>query len=224
MRRQTVLRTWREERRGQNRQAEVSPGGRHERRQDGVPEACGRAPSGNRAFARPDRRYCSDWVLCASKAARAAIASDPRAVAGVRPFAARTGAASRAASWVRLDRCRPIVAPLSRAIERARSSAAPRDPATSSTSPSRARSRTKRRASASRISLAEDSISLTWERSAWVGLCCIELLPDAVPGHRDRPRAQPFELSTMNYELRTMNSQLRIGIPSSSFMFIVLSS
>ena len=55
MRRQTVLRTLREERRGQNRQAEASPGVRHERRQDGVPEACGRAPSGNRAFARPDR-------------------------------------------------------------------------------------------------------------------------------------------------------------------------
>ena len=135
----------------QYRQAEASPAIRRERRQDGVPEAYGRAPSGNRAFARPDRSTAATGLVRFEGRARGHC---------LRPESSRRRAAVRrqdrrgepGRKLGQTDRCKPIVAPLSRAIERARSSAAPRDPATSSTSPSRARSRTKRRASASRIS------------------------------------------------------------------------
>ena len=75
----------------------------------------------------------------------------------------KDGEASRAASWVRLKRCRPIVAPVAAAIERDRSSTAPRDaPTTWTSEPLEICAETKARASASRSSVADDSTIRMW--------------------------------------------------------------
>ena len=103
-------------------------------------------------------KYCSAASRCASKVARAATASEPRYVTGASPCAARIGAARRAASCVRLKRWSPIVAPAAAAIDRARSSTAPRDAPTSHTSPRAACVSTNARASLSRSCAEEDSI------------------------------------------------------------------
>ena len=74
--------------------------------------------------------------------------------------------ASRAASCVNPNCWIPTVAPAPAAIDRARSSTAPRDAPTmriSRTSPSVPRASTNARASASRSSAADDSTSLMWE-------------------------------------------------------------
>ena len=92
-------------------------------RRGAVPAGSARARGETRACARPARNRAAA-VLRASNVARAATASDPRYVAGASPSAASTGPASRSASCVRLNRCRPIVAPAATRIARARSSTA----------------------------------------------------------------------------------------------------
>src|SRR6266540_4511235 len=78
-----------------------------------------------------------------------------------------------------------MVAPAADAIDRARSSTAPRDAPTSQTSPRAACVSTNARASWSRSCAEEDSISRIVGPGT-EGL--IALLPAAVPGHRLQPR------------------------------------
>ena len=104
------------------------------------------------------------------------------------PIAARTGAASRAASWVRLKRWRPIVAP-ARDRDRPREivGRAARCRRRSGRRRVAIASLTKARASASRSSVADDSTTRMWgDRCEGAGH--LNSFPDAVPGHRDRPR------------------------------------
>ena len=197
MRRQTVLRTLREERRGQNRQAEASPG---------VRTNVGKTELLKRTGERPRETGRSrDRIEVLQRLGLVRFEGRARGDC-LRPERGRRRAAVRRQDRRRepcrkLRQTRPMQADRRAALARDRAGEIVGGAARSRNEqhvPLRARSRTKRRASASRISLAEDSISLTWERSAWVGLCCvIELLPDAVPGHRDRPRIA----AVLNHEL-----------------------
>ena len=92
-------------------------------------EARARAKPGKRATG---SKYPSAPAPSASKVTRAARASPPSALVGAAPACARSAAARRAASCVRLARCRPSVAPEAEVARRTSSSAASREAPTTS--------------------------------------------------------------------------------------------
>ena len=114
-----------------------------------------------RAFGNPGSvatgaKYASSAAPIASKTARAASASAPASVPRARRAPSILVAAAFAASSVRLNRVRPKVAPARRAIARAKSSAAPRDAPTMTSSEAAGRPARKVRAAFSRAAADED--------------------------------------------------------------------
>ena len=128
-----------------------------------------------------------------SNSARAATARTPSGVVGDNRSRASSGAARRAASWVRLNRYIPNVAPRLTASVRARSSAAARDAATMRHPVSGEASKMNRRA-ASRRTMADEERTI---RTA-------ALPPDAVPGilETTAPRCRERIIAEVHLHLR----------------------
>ena len=111
---------------------------------------------GNPGVPATGAKYVSALSASASKRARAATAWTPSPVVGDSRSRASSGAASRAASCVRLNRYSPNVAPRVRARSRTKSSAAPREADTISTSAAGGDLRRKWLAASSRAAADED--------------------------------------------------------------------
>ena len=159
-------------------------------------------------------KYCSASSRRASKVARAATASEPREVTGASPCAASTGAASRAASCARLKRWTPMVAPRAAAIDRPRSSAAPREAPTSHTSPRDACVSTNARASWSRSCAEGDSIRRIIGHSFSHGHHAGS--SDSSRATRPRNGVYASQVQTADCRLQTADCQLRTRVGTGS--------